>query len=329
MSKRLKLLFDDIEKMFPESKDNGFFKAMNIYSKSYEEYLNFNEFKVYHYTDINALIHIVHEQGLWLSNLKYLNDKDEILNGAKIAIDLIHKLLNKTKYIKDKSKIILEKVLLLLNEKNTKDYYICSFSLKADDLEQWRAYGKNGSGVCIEFDKKNKNYTLFNIGNFLIWHKVIYDDNKKYRFIHSIIFRYLYYAKGSFINEKFTIDDYAEVLYRKITYSFVYFKHRAFESENEIRLVYEPRDVEELKKDFAKLHFRESKNMIVPFIKTNEHKLKSASANEYEDKQLLPVSKIIVGPTANGKVTVDSIRELLKFHQYQNVTVEESIVPFR
>ena len=327
--RNIRYLFDEIDEQYPEPKDNGFLKAINIYSKSYNNYLNFNEFKVYHYTDINALIHIVHEQGLWLSNIKYLNDKDEILNGIKITTDLIRDLLKKTKYTKDKSKMILEKVLLLLDEKDIKNYYICSFSLKPDDLEQWRAYGKNGSGVCIEFNKKNTNYTLFNIGNFLIWYRVIYNDIKKYRLIHSIIFRYLYYAKGSFINEKFTIDDYAEELFIKITHLFVYFKHRAFESENEIRLVYRPRDDEELKKDFDKLHFRESKNMIIPFIKTNEHKLKSASANEHENKQLLPISKIIVGPTANGKVTADSIRQLLKYYQYQNVDVLESIVPFR
>ena len=62
--RNIRYLFDEIDEQYPEPKDNGFLKAINIYSKSYNNYLNFNEFKVYHYTDINALIHIVHEQGL-------------------------------------------------------------------------------------------------------------------------------------------------------------------------------------------------------------------------------------------------------------------------
>lgn len=70
-------------------------------------------------------------KGIWLSNVEFLNDNEEIMLGRKIYSEKLNK------------NCMIE---------NDFDYYVASFCKDGDSLEQWRSYSANGSGVCIEFD---------------------------------------------------------------------------------------------------------------------------------------------------------------------------------
>ena len=42
---------------------------------------------------------ILTNKGFWLSEAKYLNDKEELLNGRNLTIELIQILLTKSRYL--------------------------------------------------------------------------------------------------------------------------------------------------------------------------------------------------------------------------------------
>jgi len=161
------------------------------YLKKFAQHLFFSQDILYHYTDLNGLTGILQNKGFWVSEAKYLNDKEELYNGCNLTIELIKSLINKKRYSSFQE--VLLKTISLLKNNEFKNYFITSFSSKADDLEQWRAYSKNGNGVCIGFNTKAKtNFPHFQLVPVWMLHKVIYDDNIKCRILHLIIFKYFY-----------------------------------------------------------------------------------------------------------------------------------------
>ncbi|MCT7646592.1 DUF2971 domain-containing protein [Aliarcobacter butzleri] len=286
-----------------------------------------NQNKFYHYTTIDGFKGIIESNGLWLSEAKYLNDKEEIINGKNKAIEVINFLMKEKKKYKIFSDI-LNGTIEKLNSLDFSNKYICSFSLKFDDLDQWRAYGKNGSGICIEFTRDKEKYTLFEIFNFIKFAKVIYNDKRKYKILHRIIFIYFYYycfdlKKGNYIDK----EDYIDFLVSNLSFNFILFKNQAFQSEKEIRLIYTGNPI----KSFTKKSFRVSNNIIVPFInladsKTTDVQTKKLLAQE----QKLPITKVCIGPISKQEAIMEaSIKEFLEFYGHSKDIVITSKIPYR
>ena len=129
---------------------NAFFDLFD--ELNFQSYLSPQIDCVYHYTNLNAFISIVDtskgNNGLWLSNARFLNDADEIQNGKKFAIDVLKEKFNfSTTDIDSLESNIKE---------SAEDYYICSFCGTKDSLDQWRSYSQNGKGICIEFCFKTR-----------------------------------------------------------------------------------------------------------------------------------------------------------------------------
>jgi len=286
-----------------------------------------NKNKFYHYTTIDGFKGIIESNGLWLSEAKYLNDKEEIINGKNKAIEVINFLMKTKKKYKIFSDI-LNGAIEKLNSLDFSNNYICSFSLKFDDLDQWRAYGKNGSGICIEFTRDKEKYTLFEIFNFMQFAKVIYNDKEKYIILHRIIFIYFYYycfdlKKGNYIDK----EDYINFLVSSLSHNFILFKNQAFQSEKEIRLIYTGDPI----KSFTKKSFRISNNIIVPFINLADSKITDGQTNKLlAQEQKLPITKICIGPISNQEAIIEaSIKEFLEFYGYSKDIVIRSTIPYR
>ena len=89
---------------------------------------------VFHYTDLNALINIVHKDCIVLraTNVLYQNDPHEIVEGVNIV----------NKIEKDQNIVVGA----------FRSYYITSFSANEDNLSMWGMYAANGNGCAIAFD---------------------------------------------------------------------------------------------------------------------------------------------------------------------------------
>lgn len=302
------------------------FTVIDRYMKKQIHNMYFLEDKIFHYTDLNGLIGILENKGFWLSEAKFLNDSEELYNGVKLTIELINKLISKPRYLIFKD--VLEKTIQKLQKYDFKNNYIASFSTKSDDLNQWRAYAKNGNGVCICFDTKVKTtFPHFNIGNVWQLHKVIYNDKIKFWILHSIIFKYFYEYKKDLRErcEYLDIDDYIQSLTNSLIRVFINFKNKAFESEQEVRLVYfmgNPLDI------FNKKYYRNVNNIIVPYICTYDTKLKNETGTKH-DIDLIPISEIIVGSSIHQEVTLDSIKNFINDIGYNSNIVKSSTIPYR
>ena len=96
---------------------------------------------VYHYTDCNALLSIIDNNELWATHINFLNDNQEF----KCAYDEV------IKNIKDSKK--QERFAANIEELTEKiGIYVLSFTLKEDDLDQWRGYRGSSQSICIGFD---------------------------------------------------------------------------------------------------------------------------------------------------------------------------------
>lgn len=100
--------------------------------------------QIYHYTSIGGLQGILDSKTLRFTNIKYMNDKDEIIAG----LDSMAKACN----VSDEDR---EKLLSAFVSHGTQTF-VCCFSLEEDSLPMWNYYTKeiNSQGFNIEFDDK-------------------------------------------------------------------------------------------------------------------------------------------------------------------------------
>lgn len=283
------------------------------------------ENKLFHYTDLNGLIGILSNKGFWLSDARYLNDAEELYNGASLSISLISSALQKNRF--NQFNLILQNTLENLKLEKYPGHYICSFSLIGDSLEQWRAYANNENGVCIEFDlSKKTKFPHFNCQPRYHTQKVIYNDDIKKRILWSTIIRY----KNEYLHDlkKFQPCDITEAYIHFLTFSlssvFVNFKNNAFSNEQEVRIIDSSKKLD----FYSQKRYRVSGGMIVPYFCTYESKLTEHDNIMRPDN--LPIKKIIVGPVNHQKSKMDSITNFISDCGFDEpIQIIQSNVPYR
>lgn len=99
---------------------------------------------IFHYTSIGGLEGILKYKTLRFTNIKYMNDKDEIIAG----LDSMAKTWN----VSEKEKERLRSAFL----SHGMQTFVCCFSLEKDSLPMWNYYTKeiNSQGYNIEFNDK-------------------------------------------------------------------------------------------------------------------------------------------------------------------------------
>ncbi|TAN65498.1 MAG: DUF2971 domain-containing protein [Methylobacter sp.] len=299
--------------------------ASYTYLKKYPDVLWYRGDQIFHYTDLLGLIGILSNRGFWLSDARYLNDAEELHNGANLTVELIQRLLVKKCYASFKE--VLEGTLEKLNKTSFDHHYICSFSMVADTLEHWRAYAMNGSGICIGFDLKNKTeYPHFRLGPNYFTQKVIYEDNIKIWILLSVIHRYRHEFTQDLKDHSIDFrDDYINSMASSLSSVFVNFKNKAFHTEQEVRLVDSSSKID----FYNKKYHRVSNGMIVPYVCTYDTKLKKTSGEELNPDNL-PISKIIVGPIASQESTINSIKDFISDLGFDSeIEVVKSNIPYR
>jgi hypothetical protein len=117
---------------------------------------------IYHYTDESGLLGILNEKKIWLTDVDFQNDPNEISHGIlSSSLFLLNKardMINQQSLTEDDGLIILnfcETVSNRLNNilmlKKTDSLFTSSFSINGDSLTNWKGYGSYGKGFCIGF----------------------------------------------------------------------------------------------------------------------------------------------------------------------------------
>ncbi len=115
---------------------------------------------IYHYTSSSALLNILNTAKLWGTDISFLNDYKELIEGVSIIEEYGNKRWDQLRDNENNPFHILHKLSTELTSQtieyiNNNHIHIVSFTTEGDYIRQWMAYCRDNAGYCIEFDKKN------------------------------------------------------------------------------------------------------------------------------------------------------------------------------
>jgi hypothetical protein len=265
--------------------------------------------RLFHYTDLGGFQGIIPNHDLWLTHLRYSNDDEEMLHGQRIVSEVIAEQANGTP---DKN-AFLESVKEKL--KQQVDVYICCFCLQDDLLSQWRGYGASGMGVSVGIDPAGfASLTGSDSppgGLLRVW-RVFYDENQQ-RNLTSLLL-------NCGMNLSGTSEDRAESTAAAIQFFVPTFKNKNFAGEQECRMIFTPGAGFNLSP-----RFRTGRGMIIPYFSLKD--LRNTLIQSVSE--LLPIRTVLLGPSGNKVLNKGSAEMMLKAHNYANVSVDFSLIPFR
>jgi hypothetical protein len=290
---------------------------------------------IYHYTSADGISGIIGKHEIWMSNTAFLNDPTELK-----ALENATSLLTDNDFTNDAVKEEWRRMVDRkgLNETRQPYYYMASFSRRKDSLEQWRAYGN----FCIGFDARRLKLAL---SRHIFLYKCLYTPNDIRKWI----------LDKQTIPEWTSLpdEDRTNAAYNLLYVASMKYKNRHFSSEKEIRLIatshhnwsyFGP----EMYEEDLPIHFRphRSYGLPIPYLKffigpksnnrpqgtketetrMKERKLTEEAATQ---RELLPITEVIVGPMAHQKEARIACEILLSERGYKQVPVTESEIPYR
>ena len=310
----------------------------------------------FHYTDLSGFISIIQNRELWMSNVSFINDRNEMQDGISICQKMIRDYLNGDLTCNQKNglEIIWSKLDKGISggswDSNKFDMFASCFCMEGDLLTQWRGYGENG-GIAIGFDQRQLRQccrlmasNLYNeeIRNGTepermlphnemtpLLKKVIYDDTEKeiiIKIILDLCLESLDYQNDDALLE-WVCSEFTDIIFRYMPL----FKNSSFFSEQELRYVFSAETSKTMRIAAAPLRrtqiidFRTRNGLILPFIK---FKLLDVNCRPLRS---LPIKKIVIGPCLHNEDLLESVKYFLENTNNSELIdrVISSDVPFR
>ena len=209
--------------------------------------------KMYHYTTNDALINIVTNRELWITQWDYLNDMDELRVAEEVCETILREESVDSKVIEAIKKKIDE------NRYEIGPYFILSFSRDKDSQLLWSNYANlDGLNLEIDFAKFKKN-----LNDRIKWHGLVnYDLESQKKCMRESFCDELIniediedFGKIKSLNDinKLTGKEYEMLIVHISVICMVYsmfFKREYFKGENEYRFVLSYVDENEIKINF-------------------------------------------------------------------------------
>lgn len=261
----------------------------------------------FHYTDINAVHSIVKNRKLWLTDLRYMNDTQELREGLEhvaCALTSAGETLGAVPGINQTIEYIANELAAIDNNFEFEEpLFVLSLSERDDMLSQWRAYGKYS--ICLDSE------VLEQAGLHVA--SCVYDQEKKTQLAQSAIDKLL----RSRAHQPFYVSEVWDSL-RAILELAATFKHAGFKEERETRLI--------LNGDDRKIRYRTRGNMLIPYVEV--------------DIPIQAVRGVRVGPIRDASLARASLHGLANVVEedfaesqdgYSDYTmdIEKSIIPYR
>jgi hypothetical protein len=273
---------------------------------------------LFHYTTLDGLYGILDKKEVWLSNMYFLNDKNEF----ELGLQLIRQEIEFQKIgleIVDSVRHFLSAMEKAVNFiKDNDSPYILSLTKNSDLLSQWRAYTINGVGVNIGFSKDFFSDNSFNV------FPCIYATEKQKDFVRQIVWdsilMFVAQADGLGLMGKnegnidpdsydvpITIAGNFFMYYAVIACSLI--KDSTFKEEEEWRLLFMNKA--------NKIFFLSNKNYLKPYIKISIPNIKKA------------IKTLTIGPNPDMDLCQLSISKLLKSSNLSIIKTIKSNIPYR
>jgi hypothetical protein len=235
---------------------------------------------------------------LWMTNVCYMNDSEELLWLFRLAKEGF------SAEGQERYTLLVADIVRVLTRKSYGQVYATCFSEDDDSLSQWRAYADDGRGVAIglRFDKPNQDRAVE-------LQLVDYANNNEALLLGMCFGRSL---GGPFANETDRRIAESRFLDHVLTCG-ARIKNDGFRSEKEWRLIHHSKSVEDSR--MANRKYREASGFVIPY-------------HEYELKRCSMV-RIMFGPKCNLPTNRDSVSWMLKQHGHDGVLLEQSRLTYR
>ncbi len=265
---------------------------------------------LYHYTDAAAVMSIIEKQELWLTDIRFLNDSEEAIDGAKHIAKEISKLekFNEPSFDQALEHLRDFTVDSAITDLDDMHMFLCSFSQTKDHLSQWRSYG----AYAIEFDDQL-------IGELAPLSNCIYDPFFKSLKAKELVDR---------IRENIATDlnksdplAYFDAMQHvwALGDAISLFKHQSFSEESEVRIIKQESSLSD------EIYYRARGEYLIPYTKLK-----------------IPIESIKavhIGPMKHQNLAASSMRSFVgniyahnKGSQYQGergIAVIQSAIPYR
>ncbi|EKN6368126.1 DUF2971 domain-containing protein [Yersinia enterocolitica] len=243
---------------------------------------------MYHYTDLNAAKSIIENSTIRLTDIRFLNDKNEFNQGLEILKVAMCEFVfsNEINDIAFLEKVIEWRDLAFEELENfhiTEELlFVSSFSRSCDHLNQWRSYGM----FSLDFNEEIFKDNLEDENVYFL--ECIYHHDEDY--LSEIINREILLPlfKEWIPNDVTGINELLFLKFKElVAIQALAFKHESFEEENEVRIVFSAEETD------MRINFRVKSNMLIPYVEIS-----------FDPKA---ITSLYVGPVQNQNMTEQSV----------------------
>lgn len=293
---------------------------------------------IYHYTSSAALISIVANNELWLSEATFLNDRHEIELGRQLAFSRVEAKIAMEGG--PEVRAMLQSTLRNFERWTDPAVYVACFSFESDDLTQWRAYGGGDAPIAIEFEH---GPLMFGYTSEGLLDRVLCEPDDQVWTFDQVLTAYAdayrddvrdpipFERRGPPLTRDEQNEIVASSLYHALWRYIVACKDPAFRSEREVRFIYTAHDYSQSNKSWHPEHpsprFRERAGRVVPYLSSKG--LDFQNMQRVGETPKLPIRSVRIGPTGEPDLIERGIRRLLDSHGHDEVVISVSASPFR
>lgn len=289
-----------------------------------------------HYTSMEALEKILTSNQIWFSHPLLMNDHEEVSWGIRNGLIAIEQNETLQAVLDDKFPAFSASVRLEVEKYgeehlfNTCIFCVSEHSEGDNDgrLSMWRGYGGNGTGAAIVFDANRLNFSV-NDSPLMIG-KVTYAGQSQRsawigNFVNHIQAQLTRHASSM---SECDLAEYAGIVFDRLKFAAIFYKHNGFREEAEWRVVYMPeRDTK--KKMAAFYGYANGAKGLEPKLKLPIMPIVDVTADDMSLEKI--VNRIILGPSrASGLVLGSALRMLDELHHGDLKTrLRVSTIPYR
>jgi hypothetical protein len=235
---------------------------------------------LYHYTDCRALLQIVENNELWLTQREFMNDVFE-RSYANSILERAFRTVYEDDF-QDPYDSFVERMLPDFHKQ-----YVFSLSTERDLISQWTYYG-GSDGYSLSFKLKNIVEAFRVLEIDFDSGQVIYQEKNQLEILETLISYTRYLQENKDLIEDYVgLSAYADsliVLYHSL------FKQSNNYSEHEFRI---------LVKNRKNVFFKVRKGVVTPFTKITS-------------QTPLPIGEIMIGPRINDTIAEEGLNQFLE-----------------
>lgn len=273
--------------------------------------------ELYYYTTTETLRFILEKGDIFATNIRYMNDSEEYINGVNELWKLIQNQTLVEKWLKkqkrnnltyEKLKSLFTKEILDDNERDA-EFYSISFCQENDLLSQWAIYAReSGVSIKMNFERDSYCFSTKSIEEtekdaqarwktwpqevFYFTHEVMQKDSQEYEDCAYNILDRLSQQGG---------EDFEDNINEIWKYISTYIKRYDFHQEAESRLIFQPR-----KSTYQpQIQYRCDRKVLKPYL-------------DICCESGWPIWEIMIGPGFNQKVVYDSVIHFLNHTTVKN-----------